>query len=93
MFIGTKNEFWLKLLLLNALKNKALIASYFYFLLECTSEEAQQTACLNGGSCFAAGEARLLGCICTGAFTGRRCEMIDPDRLRSGHSSGHSSGH
>lgn len=91
MFIGTKNEFWLKLLLLNALKNKALIASYFHFLLECTSEEAQRTGCLNGGSCFVVqlGEPRLTGCICIGMFTGRRCELIDPWILVSGHSSGH----
>lgn len=92
MFIGTKNEFWLKLLLLNALKNKALIASYFHFLLECTSEDERKAGCLNGGSCFAVdlGE-RVAACICKEPFTGRRCEFIDPLRLRLtiGQSSGH----
>ena len=89
MFIGTKNEFWLKLLLLNALKNKALIASYFHFLLECTSEEAQEVGCLHGGSCFAVEIAgvRHTACHCTAEFTGKRCQYqaIDPELLSSGH--------
>ena len=89
MFISTEKEFWLKLLLLNTLKIKFLFASYFHFPLECTPEEAQETGCLHGGSCFAVEieGARHTACHCTAEFTGKRCQYqaVDPELLDSGH--------
>ena len=89
MFIGTENKFWLKLLFLNALKNKVFICQLFSLLLECTSEEAQKVGCLHGGSCFAVENAgaRHTACHCTAEFTGKRCQYqaVDPELLSSGH--------
>ncbi|XP_071130784.1 uncharacterized protein [Mytilus edulis] len=47
--------------------------------LSCTENETFQTACLNGGSCFATYvEYRTIQCACPKKYVGDRCQMIDP---------------
>lgn len=48
--------------------------------LNCTDNETQTLACLNGGSCFAIYVAdRVVECACLNKYIGNRCEMIDPE--------------
>ncbi|OPL33578.1 hypothetical protein AM593_05760, partial [Mytilus galloprovincialis] len=48
--------------------------------LDCTDNETQALACLNGGSCFAVYVAdRVVECACLNKYIGKRCEMIDPE--------------
>ncbi|XP_052100707.1 uncharacterized protein LOC127734743 [Mytilus californianus] len=48
--------------------------------LNCTDNETQSLACLNGGSCFAIYvEDRIVQCACFTKYIGSRCEMIDPE--------------